>query len=219
MLLRCGTMTASLVPLGLAMRIATARVAALFLVMCAPMALAPCAFAGLSDSALVSAARAQVGVTLLYDGSYVRLAYPGGDVPIVRGVCTDVLVRAYREQGVDLQVLVHEDMRRAWDAYPKTWGLTRPDRHIDHRRVPNLAVFFARHGTTLGVGRDPRDYTAGDIVTWRLASGVPHIGIVSNRRAADGTPLVIHNIGWGTREDDALFANTITGHFRYPASR
>jgi uncharacterized protein YijF (DUF1287 family) len=200
------------------MRFDSVHVAMRLLLCCAPLA-ARNAYAEREDAVLVAAARTQIGVTLLYDGSYVRLGYPGGDVPIERGVCTDVLVRAYRGRGVDLQVLVHEDMRRAWDAYPKAWGLSRPDRHIDHRRVPNLAVFFARHGTTLGAGRDARDYTAGDIVTWRLASGVPHIGIVSDRRAADGTPLVIHNIGWGTREDDALFANTITGHYRYPASR
>jgi len=164
---------------------------------------------------LAAAAREQVGVTLHYDPSYRRLDYPGGDPPAERGVCTDVLVRAYRRLGVDLQVLVHEDMRAAWDAYPKLWGLARPDANIDHRRVPNLATFFARHGERLAVSRVAADYAAGDLVTWRLPSGVPHIGIVSDRAALDGTPLVIHNIGAGAKEEDLLFRYPITAHYRY----
>ncbi len=164
---------------------------------------------------LVQAAREQVGVTLHYDPAYQRLDYPGGDLPATRGVCTDVLVRAYRRLGVDLQVLVHEDMLVAWEAYPQLWGLAKPDANIDHRRVPNLGTFFSRHGERLAVSRAAGDYAAGDLVTWRLPSGVPHIGIVSDRAAADGTPLVIHNIGRGAREEDILFAYPITGHFRY----
>jgi uncharacterized protein YijF (DUF1287 family) len=160
---------------------------------------------------LVSAARAQIGVTLHYDGRYERLAYPGGDVPIGRGVCTDVLIRAYRALGIDLQKLVHEDMARAWETYPKLWGLTRPDRNIDHRRVPNLATFFSRHGSS----RAHRDYQAGDLVTWRLPSGVPHIGIVSERRSERGRPLILHNIGSGAAEDDVLDTFEVTGHYRY----
>jgi hypothetical protein len=131
-------------------------------------------------------------------------------------VCsTDVLIRACRALGVDLQVLVHEDMRRAFAHYPQKWGLRGPDRNIDHRRVPNLQTFFARHGTVLPVSDDAGDYAPGDLVTWRLPGELPHIGIVSGRRV-DGRPLVIHNIGSGVREDDSLFAFPITGHYRYP---
>jgi uncharacterized protein YijF (DUF1287 family) len=163
----------------------------------------------------VRAAREQVGVTKLYDPAYLRIAYPNGDVSIDRGVCTDVLIRAYRAFNIDLQQLVHEDMRRVWPKYPKLWGLTRPDTNIDHRRVPNLATFFERFGQTLPRSRQARDYAAGDIVTWRLSSGVPHIGIVSDRRAPSSVPLVIHNIGAGAVEDDILFRFEITGHYRY----
>lgn len=169
-----------------------------------------------SGLALVEAARRQVGVTVLYDGSYRRLAYPGGDVPPDRGVCTDVLVRAYRALGVDLQALVHEDMKRAWDAYPRLWGLSRPDPSIDHRRVPNLATFFRRHGESLPPRGDPRRFLPGDLVTWRLPSGLPHIGIVSDRLAPAGRPLVLHNIGAGAAEEDVLLEFPVTGHFRYP---
>ncbi len=163
----------------------------------------------------VAAARAQIGVTLRYDARYVRLPYPGGDVPPDRGVCTDVILRAYRAQGFDLQKAVHEDMARAWEAYPRDWGLRRPDPNIDHRRVPNLAVFFTRHGQRLPLPRTAADVRPGDLVTWRLASGVPHIGLVSDRRSPAGTPLVIHNIGAGTQEEDRLFAYALTGHFRF----
>ena len=132
-------------------------------------------------------------------------------------MCTDVLVRAYRKAGIDLQVLVHEDMTRAFGAYPRLWGLSGPDSNIDHRRVQNLRVFFARHGKTLPVTSSARDYRPGDIVVWRLSSGVPHIGLVSSR-FVPGTdrPLIIHNIGQGAREEDALFLYAVTGHFRYP---
>ena len=166
-------------------------------------------------TALVAAARAQIGVTVLYDPAYTKIAYPMGDVPQYRGVCTDVVVRAYRKQGVDLQALVHSDMQAAWAHYPKIWGLKAPDTNIDHRRVPNLAVFFRRHGQTLPATRNAAEYRAGDIVTWKLPSGVPHIGIVSDVRNAQGVPLVIHNIGYGTQQEDRLFSYTITGHYRY----
>lgn len=164
---------------------------------------------------LVEAARKQIGVTVLYDSGYRRIPYPNGDVPQDRGVCTDVLVRAYRQLGVDLQVRVHEDMSAAWRAYPKNWGLSRPDSNIDHRRVPNLGTFFKRKGESLPVTRNAKDYAPGDLVTWRLPSAVPHIGIVSDRKTASGVPLVIHNIGQGTQEEDALFLFTLTGHYRY----
>ncbi len=166
-------------------------------------------------AALALAAQKQVGVTLRYDGAYRALAYPGGDVPMDRGVCTDVVVRAYRAFGVDLQVLVHEDISRAWTAYPRAWSNRWPDRNIDHRRVPNLATFFKRHGMALPVTQAPADYRAGDLVTWRLRSGVPHIGIVAGERTGDGVPLMIHNIGFGTRTEDVLLAYEITGHYRY----
>lgn len=164
---------------------------------------------------LVAAATAQIGVTTGYDGSYRRLAYPNGDVPAATGVCTDVLIRAYRALGIDLQARVHEDMRRAFAAYPQRWGLRGPDRSIDHRRVPNLQAYFARHGTTLAISDAAGDYAAGDIVTWDLGGGIPHIGLVSDRRV-DGRPLVIHNIGAGVQLEDILFEYTITGHYRYP---
>lgn len=164
---------------------------------------------------LLEGADRQVGVTVVYDGSYRKLAYPGGDVPAERGVCTDVVVRAFRGAGIDLQLLVHEDMTRAFAAYPRAWGMRAPDRNIDHRRVPNLATFFARHGTALPVSRNAADYLPGEIVTWRLPSGLPHVGLVS-ARVDGGRPLVIHNIGAGTVYEDVLFAFPITGRYRYP---
>lgn len=168
-----------------------------------------------SLSCLPRAARTQVGVTLIYDGSYQRLGYPGGDVPIERGVCTDVVIRAYRQLGIDLQQRVHEDMRAHFGQYPRNWGLNRPDRNIDHRRVPNLATFFTRHGQSLGRRSLDADFLPGDLVTWRLSNGLPHIGIVSNRRADSGRLLILHNIGAGTREEDVLREHTLTGHYRY----
>ncbi|HEY3144793.1 MAG TPA: DUF1287 domain-containing protein [Dongiaceae bacterium] len=165
--------------------------------------------------ALVEAARAQVGVTLIYDPSYQQIAYPMGDVPLERGVCSDVVIRAFRAAGIDLQQEVHRDMARHFAAYPKTWGLTAPDPNIDHRRVPNLATWFTRRGYAMPVSENPAAYRPGDIVTWVLGGGQPHVGIVSDRRSDDGArPLVIHNIGWGAREEDALFEYRITAHFR-----
>jgi uncharacterized protein len=162
---------------------------------------------------LVEAARTQVGVTTGYDGRYQRLDYPGGDVPVETGVCTDVLVRALRVLGIDLQVQVHEDMRVAFAAYPAHWGLAGPDRNIDHRRVPNLETFLARRGSTLPLSDHASDYRPGEIVSWRLDSGLPHIGIVSDR-VAQGRPMIIHNIGAGVREEDVLFAWRMHGRYR-----
>ena len=169
--------------------------------------------AGRTGVVLAGAYR-QVGVTVHYDGRYRSLSFPGGDLPLERGVCTDVIVRAYRNAGIDLQVLVHNDMSQHFNAYPHLWGLSRPDPNIDHRRVPNLVTFFKRHGRSLPVTARAADYRPGDIVTWRLASGVPHIGLVSDREA-DGRLLVVHNIGQGARVEDVLFAYTISGHYRY----
>ena len=151
-----------------------------------------------------------------YDGSYRSIPYPGGDVPENVGVCTDVLVRSYRAIGIDLQRLVHEDMSADFDAYPRYWGLSRPDTNIDHRRVPNLRRFFERHGVSLEVSDDPADYRPGDIVSWMLPGNNPHIGIVTNEKSADGErPLIVHNIGLGPKKDDMLFLFEITGHYRY----
>lgn len=162
---------------------------------------------------LVLAARRQIGVTLVYDPAYVRLAYPGGDVPADRGVCTDVVIRALRSEGLDLQRSVHEDMRWNFSAYPRQRGQRAPDASIDHRRVPVLQRWFERQGWSQTVSDRPDDYRAGDLVTWRLDNGLAHIGIVSNRKAA-GIPLIIHNIGGGTQEDDILFRYQITGRYR-----
>ncbi len=164
---------------------------------------------------LVDAALAQIGVTTQYDGRYIRLPYPGGDVPMDRGVCTDVLIRAYRSLGLDLQRLVHEDMTASWEAYPNPWKMKSPDRNIDHRRVPNLAAFLKRHGTVLAPSRESASYRPGDIVTWELPRGLPHIGIVSRTLSPKGVPLMIHNIGQGVKRDDLLFTFPITGHYRY----
>lgn len=169
-----------------------------------------------TSAALVEAAMERLSHEVVYDGSYRRIAYPGGDVPPDVGVCTDLVVRAYRALGIDLQRLVHEDMTGSFDAYPSHWGLTRPDANIDHRRVPNLQAFFRRHGTALPVSQDPGDYLPGDLVTWMLPGNLPHIGIVASRRSPDGLrPLVVHNIGRGPEIDDSLFAFPVTGHYRY----
>lgn len=167
---------------------------------------------------LVAAAIDRTRQHVTYDGSYHRIPYPMGDVPADIGVCTDVIIRAYRAGlGIDLQKEVHEDMKAAFGKYPKIWGLSRPDTNIDHRRVPNLEAFFTRHGQPLPITDDPADYKPGDLVTWRLTgTGLPHIGIVTDRRAMfSGNPLIAHNIGRGPQLDDMLFDYSISGHFRY----
>jgi len=153
---------------------------------------------------LAAAAQKQVGVTTIYDPSYVQLRYPGGDVPKERGVCADVIVRAFRDIGVDLQREVHEDMRANFRAYPRMWGLSAPDANIDHRRVPNLMTFLARHGKATG-----ERFARGDVVAWRLPGGLYHIGIV------DEPPFVVHNIGRGAQREDILYAYPIIGHYRW----
>ena len=165
---------------------------------------------------LIEAARKQVGVTLAYDPAYSALTYPGGDVPRSKGVCTDVLIRAYRDGlGIDLQREVHEDMTRGFTAYPRRWGLTRPDRNIDHRRVPNLETFWTRQRARLPMSQRAQDWQPGDIFTSLVSGNLPHTGIVSDRVTASGAPLAIHNIGAGVREEDVLFAYPLTGHFRW----
>lgn len=163
---------------------------------------------------IMQGARAQIGVTTSYDPSYVKLAYPGGDVPLRTGVCTDVVVRAVRAAGLDLQKEVHEDMTENFSAYPRTWGLKRPDKNIDHRRVPNLMRYFERKHLSLpSTDTTPAAYQPGDIVAWRLDSGPLHIGVVSDKRSGS-VPLVIHNIGAGAQEENVLFAYKIIGHYR-----
>lgn len=164
---------------------------------------------------LIAAARAQIGVTIRYDPAYTPLAFPGGDVPRERGVCTDVVIRAYRDAlGIDLQALVNADMREEFSAYPRIWGLRRPDRSIDHRRVPNLRTWLTRQGAALPIPADGAGWRPGDIFTSLVDRNFTHIGLVSDRRGADGW-LIVHNIGAGTREEDSLAAWPITGRYRW----
>jgi uncharacterized protein len=165
---------------------------------------------------LAAAAVTLTETSVVYDPAYVRIPYPNGDVAPDRGVCTDVVIRAYRKMGIDLQKEVHEDMKAHFSVYPKNWGLARPDPNIDHRRVPNLMTFFGRKGETLNKSRDPSDYTPGDIVCWDLGGGITHIGLVVHQRSVDNErPLIVHNIGGGQVMEDVLLAWRIIGHYRY----
>jgi uncharacterized protein len=165
---------------------------------------------------VVAGAVEQTAYTRLYDPAYVQLAYPGGDPPPDRGVCSDVVVRAFRRAGVDLQKEVHEDMARNFAAYPRQWHLRAPDPNIDHRRVPNLMTYFTRMGKSRPVSKRPEDYAPGDVVAWDLGNGLLHIGVVSDTRARDSRDYeMVHNIGAGARLEDVLFSWTIIGHYRY----
>ena len=165
---------------------------------------------------LVRAALERTRHRVTYDGSYRSIPYPLGDVPDDIGVCTDVVIRAYRKLGIDLQKDVHEEMSAHFEAFPKRWGLSHPDPNIDHRRVPNLRTFFSRKGAVLAITDVAADYRAGDLVTWRVGGNRPHIGIVVGRRSPEGErPLVVHNIGRGPVLEDILFRYPITGHYRY----
>ena len=158
----------------------------------------------------------QSKVTTGYDPSYVKLDYPNGDVPGDTGVCSDVVVRAFRKVGIDLQKDLHEDMGRAWSEYPKRWGARTTDSNIDHRRVLNLATYFTRQGKTVPVSDNRADYLPGDVVAWQLSDGVEHIGILTNLASeSDKHYLVVHNIGSGARIEDMLLAWKIIGHYRY----
>lgn len=171
-----------------------------------------------SPDALIDAAMERTRNTVRYDGAYVSIAYPGGDVPADTGVCTDVVIRSYRALGIDLQQLVHEDMVANFDAYPsrRIWGLSKPDSNIDHRRVPNLQTFFHRHGVAMPPTDQASDYKPGDIVSWMLPGNLPHIGVVTDVRSTDSErPLIVHNIGEGPQLEDMLFGYPITGHYRY----
>ena len=166
---------------------------------------------------LSAAALDQTRQTLRYDPAYVRISYPGGDVPQDRGVCADVIVRAFRKLGLDLQKEVHEDMLHNFAAYPRFRGSDRPDANIDQRRVPNLMTFFKRRGAALPITSNPTDYLPGDVVAWDLGKGLTHIGLLVNQLSPDGRrPMVVHNIGQGAREEDVLFSWKVVGHYRYP---
>ena len=168
-------------------------------------------YAQLADSALTLTRQ-----RVTYDPAYRTIGYPNGDVPADRGVCTDVIIRAYRKFGVDLQKEVHEDMTRHFDQYPNHWGLSKPDKNIDHRRVPNLMTFFKRNGTVKSITNNPSDYEPGDIVCWDLGGGIPHIGIVSGKKSGDGLRyLIVHNIGAGQVLEDCLFKFKVIGHYSY----
>jgi len=164
---------------------------------------------------MLDGAIAQAGVTTGYDPAYVALEYPGGDVPEKTGVCSDVVVRAFRKAGIDLQKEVHEDMKAARGEYPTKWGAIGPDKNIDHRRVLNLMKYFQRHGKSLPISDAATDYQPGDVVAWELTSGIDHIGIVTNMLSESADRyLIVHNIGAGTRIEDVMFAWTIKGHYR-----
>ena len=153
---------------------------------------------------------------VIYDGSYFSIPYPNGDVPKGKGVCTDVIIRAYRKLGIDLQKEVHEDMKVNFEIYPKIWGLKTTDKNIDHRRVPNLMTFFKRKGKVLPITKKPNDYKPGDIVSWSLSGGLTHIGIVVDKKSIDNKRnLIVHNIGSGQVIEDCLFDFKITGHYSY----
>ncbi|HKX84287.1 MAG TPA: DUF1287 domain-containing protein [Pyrinomonadaceae bacterium] len=172
--------------------------------------------AGAVRSVLESAIE-QTKTTTQYTQEYFNIPYPNGDVPKETGACTDVVIRSFRAAGVDLQREVHQDMAKNFAQYPQKWGLSKPDTNIDHRRVPNLQVFFERRGKALAVTRNAKDYRPGDVVSWDLnGGGMTHIGIVSNLRNSDeGRYLIIHNIGSGARAEDRLFEWEVTGHYRY----
>jgi uncharacterized protein YijF (DUF1287 family) len=166
---------------------------------------------------MLESAVEQTNVTKNYDPNYVVIAYPNGDVPMETGVCSDVVIRAFRKAGVDLQKEVHEDMKQNFKAYPQKWKLTKPDANIDHRRVPNLQTFFTRKGKSLAITNDGTDYKPGDVVAWDLdGKGMTHIGLVSNfYNEKTKRYLIIHNIGGGTKSEDKIFDWKIIGHYRY----
>jgi uncharacterized protein YijF (DUF1287 family) len=170
---------------------------------------------------LVNAAKERLKHTVRYDGRYLKLDYPNGDVPDNIGVCTDVVIRSYRALNIDLQELVHEDMKANFDKYPskRIWGMTKPDTNIDHRRVPNLQAFFERQGASLLISNKSEDYLPGDLVTWMLSGNLPHIGIVVDEKSPEtGNYMIVHNIGSGPKMDDILFSYDISGHYRFPSN-
>ena len=167
---------------------------------------------------LSNAAISIIDPSIDYDPAYFSIEYPNGDVPANKGVCTDVVIRSYRKLGIDLQKEVHEDMIVNFAEYPnlEKWGMTKTDTNIDHRRVPNLEIFFERNGEKLVITEDPKDYKTGEIVTWLINNKLPHIGIVTNKKSKDGKRnLIVHNVGNGQVLQDCLFEYKIVGHYRY----
>ena len=170
------------------------------------------------EERLSNAAISIIDPEVKYTPDYISIKYPNGDVPAKTGVCTDVVIRAYRKLGIDLQKEVHEDLKANFSKYPnlKKWGLKRPDTNIDHRRVPNLEVFFGRKGKKLSITQNPKDYKTGELVTWMINGKLPHIGIVTNKKSPDGKRMmIVHNVGGGQVLEDCLFSWEIVGHFKY----
>ncbi len=167
------------------------------------------------EEKLSNAAISIIDENVVYTPDYVSLKYPNGDVPAKTGVCSDVVIRAYRKLGIDLQKEVHEDMKANFSKYPTKWGLKKTDTNIDHRRVPNLEVFFERKGKKLEVSNNPNDYKTGEIVTWMINGKLPHIGIITHKKSIDGNPIIVHNVGGGQVAEDCLFSWEIVGHFKY----
>lgn len=164
---------------------------------------------------LSEAAISIIDPSIAYDPTYYKLTYPNGDIPSNKGVCTDVIIRSYRKLGIDLQKKVHEDMVKNFSIYPKKWGLKKPDTNIDHRRVPNLEVFFTRSGKKLKISQNKNDYKTGEIITWMINNKLPHIGIITHKKSSNGNPLIVHNVGGGQVLEDCLFNYAIVGHFKY----
>lgn len=167
------------------------------------------------EEKLSNAAISIIDESIVYTPDYVSIKYPNGDVPAKTGVCSDVVIRAYRKLGIDLQKEVHEDMKANFSKYPTKWGLKKTDTNIDHRRVPNLDVFFERKGKKLAVTNNPNDYKTGEIVTWMIGGKLPHIGIVTHKKSNNGNPLIVHNVGGGQVLEDCLFNWKIVGHYSY----
>lgn len=168
------------------------------------------------DQKLADAAITLTKDKVVYNGAYVSIPYPNGDVPKTQGVCTDVIIRAYRKLGIDLQKEVHIDMKSNFSTYPKIWGLKKTDTNIDHRRVPNLETFFTRKGQKLSISKNASDYKTGEMVTWMIGGKMPHIGIVTHLKSLDGKrPLIVHNVGGGQVLEDCLFNYEIVGHFKF----
>lgn len=168
------------------------------------------------EEKLSNAALSIIDANIAYTPDYISIKYPNGDVPATTGVCSDVIIRAYRKLGIDLQKEVHEDMKSNFSKYPTKWGLKKTDTNIDHRRVPNLEVFFTRKGEKLAVSENPNDYKTGELVTWMIGDKLPHIGIITHKKSDDGKrPLIVHNVGGGQVLEDCLFNYKIVGHFKY----
>jgi uncharacterized protein YijF (DUF1287 family) len=167
------------------------------------------------EEKLSNAAISIIDESIVYRPDYVSIKYPNGDVPAKTGVCSDVVIRAYRKLGIDLQKEVHEDMKANFSKYPTKWGLKKNDTNIDHRRVPNLEVFFERKGTKLPISKNASDYKTGELVTWMIGGKLPHIGIVTHKKSTNGNPMIVHNIGGGQVLEDCLFSWEIVGHYLF----